>query len=288
MKQRYNASFGYKVEFGSMIEHPIEAEIVRMVFSLYLKGHSYKEIAETVSAQGVTYHEGSAEWNKHMVGRILANKKYLGEKCHPPLITEWEYQQVSAMKSSKYTRQNRTVPVNASIMIGKAYCAECGGKFHRVHDKRVYPKWYCKNPDCKTDFKITDATLETAIVKLLNFLIADPDLIQIPKNESFSSSLEVTRLNNEISRLLEKKDSDPDQITSLIMECAAKKYELCVNKQDEDTSGQLRTLFREQKPITEFNGESFEKTVRFFYITKDGSISLQMTNGKRIDVPSNE
>ncbi len=46
------------------------------------------------------------------------------------------------------------------------------------------------------------------------------------------SSLEITRLNNEISRLLEKKDSNREQINSLIMDCAAK-YEICVNNQDD-------------------------------------------------------
>ena len=70
--------FGYQIQNGRITCHPEEAESVRYIFSHYLLGSSYNQIADEMAQQGVRYHQHTAQWNKHMVKRILENERYLG------------------------------------------------------------------------------------------------------------------------------------------------------------------------------------------------------------------
>lgn len=76
--------FGYQVRNGRINCHPEEAELVRAIFSRYLLGGSYSQIADEMTQQGVRYHQHNAQWNKHMVKRILENERYLGMDGYPP------------------------------------------------------------------------------------------------------------------------------------------------------------------------------------------------------------
>lgn len=45
--------FGYQVQNGRINCHPEEAELVRAIFSRYLLGGSYSQIADEMTQQGV-------------------------------------------------------------------------------------------------------------------------------------------------------------------------------------------------------------------------------------------
>lgn len=83
--------FGYQVQNGRINCHPEEAELVRAIFSRYLLGGSYSQIADEMARQGVRYHQHTAQWNKHMVKRILENERYLGMDGYPQLVTDEEF-----------------------------------------------------------------------------------------------------------------------------------------------------------------------------------------------------
>ena len=70
--------FGYQIQNGRVACHPEEMDAVKAIFSHYLLGSSYNQIADAMTRQGVRYHQHTAQWNKHMVKRILENEKYLG------------------------------------------------------------------------------------------------------------------------------------------------------------------------------------------------------------------
>ena len=75
--------FGYQVQNGRINCQPEEAKFVRSIFSHYLLGSSYSQIADEMARQGVRYHQHTAQWNKHMVKRILENERYLGMDGYP-------------------------------------------------------------------------------------------------------------------------------------------------------------------------------------------------------------
>ena len=59
--------FGYQVQNGRINCQPEEAKFVRSIFSHYLLGSSYSQIADEMARQGVRYHQHTAQWNKHIV-----------------------------------------------------------------------------------------------------------------------------------------------------------------------------------------------------------------------------
>ena len=69
--------FVYMIEGGRVRPHPQESDAVRYIFGQYLAGASLLTIAERMAERGPRYHQHTAEWNKHMVKRILENTKYI-------------------------------------------------------------------------------------------------------------------------------------------------------------------------------------------------------------------
>ena len=95
--------FGYQVQNGRINCHPEEAELVRAIFSRYLLGGSYSQIADEMARQGVRYHQHTAQWNKHMVKRILENERYLGMDGYPQLVTDEEFLAVRLRRGEQNT-----------------------------------------------------------------------------------------------------------------------------------------------------------------------------------------
>lgn len=97
MKNRY-IPFGYHIRQGQVEVHPVEAETVRQVFTLYTSGLGYQEIAKHLDKSGIEYHEG-ARWNKHMVKRMLENRRYIGEKNYPAIVGNSDFDSVLQRKA---------------------------------------------------------------------------------------------------------------------------------------------------------------------------------------------
>lgn len=284
MKNRYIA-FGYQLTCGAVTPHEVEAEMVRMVFSRYVAGDSYSLIAAVLEKAGYPYSEGAARWNKNMVGRILQNRKYLGQDGYPLLVTESEFQQVALLQQDKYTRRDiRTAPEVVALK-GKVICGECGNHFERILDNRVGEKWRCKNPECSTTVKITDALLTEQVTDLMNYAIAIPAIIEIPDMDIRPRDLEVTRLTNEINRELDKTDCDEEYVKILIMARAAAQYTICSDGLLPVKARELRATFESHEPATPFDTELCECAVDAVIVQPDGTVSLMLKNGQHLNKP---
>lgn len=284
MKNRYIA-FGYQLACGAIAPHELEAEMVRMVFRQYLAGDSYSRIAAELEKTGCPYSEGAACWNKNMVGRILQNRKYLGQDGYPFLVTEYEFHQAALLQQDKYTRKYiRTAPEVAALK-GKVICGECGSHYERILDSRVGEKWRCKNPECSTTVKITDTLLTEQVADLLNCAIVTPTIIEIPSIEIRPHDLEVTRLTNEINRELDKTDCDEEYVKILIMARAAAQYAICSDGLLPVKARELRAAFESHEPSMPFDTDLFNCAVDAVIVQQDGTVSLMLKNGQHLNKP---
>ncbi len=76
---QYRHFYGYKKGADGMPEIiPEQAEVVKRIYQNYLKGHSYKKIAEDLNAEEVPHSSGK-QWNKNMISGLLENEKYCGD-----------------------------------------------------------------------------------------------------------------------------------------------------------------------------------------------------------------
>lgn len=76
----HNKFMGYtKNENGDLVIVPEEAEIVRLVFRLYLEGYSAGKIAKYLEEQQIKTATGLKKWHDTVVLKMLRNEKYMGD-----------------------------------------------------------------------------------------------------------------------------------------------------------------------------------------------------------------
>jgi len=282
-KLRY-IPFGYTLRDGVITIHEPEAEAVKMIFTEYLhNGRSYKDIAAMLTAQGIAYRENVPNWNKLMVKRILENPKYQGDGDYPQLIAASQFKQVAAIKKEKYTRKNVQVIPSIEAVKNKALCFQCGSGLARQNETKAGEKWFCKNNGCGIEVRIKGELFTEAVTMIMNEVIADPSVIENGGTPlSHTHSLEVTLLTNEINRELEKTELNDEYVKTLIMACAAEKY---AGRGEDDApylTEKLKAEFKGQTPLTEFETELFNRTVKDILLDKDGTVHVRFINRKVI------
>ena len=70
---------GYtKDKNGNLIIVEEEANVVRLIFDLYLQGHGCRKIKKHLEERGVRTVTGKSEWSTATIDRMLSNEKYAG------------------------------------------------------------------------------------------------------------------------------------------------------------------------------------------------------------------
>ena len=212
--------FGYQVQNGRINCQPEEAKFVRSIFSHYLLGSSYSQIADEMARQGVRYHQHTAQWNKHMVKRILENERYLGMDGYPRLVTDEEFLAVRLRRRE----QNTYAPCPSEIIPirNKAVCALCGEKMTRDTKSHGRPRWRCKNPECGGSVYLDDSIILERVMQKLKVLAHSPEHIQLPKAAPVST--DALRIENELALCFNRADINPEYMKTLIMAAAAERY----------------------------------------------------------------
>ncbi len=78
-KLYFRRCFGYKQdEDGGLVIDEAQAEVVRLVFDLYLNGHSSVSIIKELAKQNILSPQGKKTWSKKTVQTLLQNEKYIG------------------------------------------------------------------------------------------------------------------------------------------------------------------------------------------------------------------
>ena len=145
--------FGYRIENQRYVINPHEADGVRLIYSLYLAGHGYGSICETLNQHGYKTREGK-NFGKNSLYDILHNEKYIGtytfnkhprkegrkrnmhkvtgedvirlENAIPAILTEQEFFAVQE-KSAKNKKRAATYKAKENYLLsGKIFCEHCG------------------------------------------------------------------------------------------------------------------------------------------------------------------
>lgn len=279
MKQNRYLSFGYRIMNGTLTVHDAEAEVVKQIYSDYLSGISYQTIAEKLSAGDISYKADSTLWNKHMVKRMLENPRYIGQKGLPAIIDENSFQVAAAITQQK--NQGQPLSEELSIIRKKLHCYGCGSKYERDGRNPQYESWCCK-AEGRTGRRISDQILLENICTAMNTVIAQPELLGRSERHLYELSLDITKLNNQINRELEKAKMDSDYVKLLIFNNAAEKYASCKDCEATYLTEQLRERFKNQPPLIEFDPTLFDETVKQVLIEQDGTVHLKMINDQVI------
>jgi len=137
---------GYKInpESSGLEVDPVEAELVRLVFDLYLRHHSIVQVAERLNALGHKQKRyvskggkvsGGRKWSKNPVHSLLRNPLYIGKirgkdgethlGVHEPIISLETFEKVAAIMNQRTTGKKRLKRRGEYLLTGLLRCGPC-------------------------------------------------------------------------------------------------------------------------------------------------------------------
>lgn len=161
-------------------------------------------------------------------------------------------------------------------------CPTCNGVMKRKVDVRRTDstRWRCQNPECRASVAKTDESLFDEMTELLNTAIANPEIITIPTEKEIESSMELRRLNNEITRAFDSVQIDRNAVREMMIRYASLKYAeldsaVC-------RAQRLKDIFITSQPLTTFSVEFLHSTTDEIMLYTDGTIGLILENRQEI------
>ena len=237
--------FGYRMEFGEIVLHPAEAEMVHWIYDSYLAGASYNALVDKLRERGVPY-DGDKPWNKNMAARILADRRYTGEAGYPSIIPEGQF------RMAQVRRQERANPCKKSPA-QKELRRLCGGS---------PPDW-----------------VERQVLGLLNRLIQHPERITCPASET-EPSAEAKKLRRELDEFLHRPPVDETQARGLAFQLAALQLD-AIGPEEYETL-RLQRLFQGRTPMEELEQVLLHDSVRRITVS-NGAITVLLKNNQTLE-----
>ena len=283
MSKNRTISFGYCMKNGVIQIEPTESKAVREIFQAYLNGSSLLAIANLMSRQGVSYNGINNIWNKNMVKRILENEKYLGRNGYPAIIDEDMFCRANMRKKINSTTVAE-ISEELKAIRSLTYCAECGHKLSRIGGNTRSEKWDCRNPECsRFSHRITDQMLIGMIAAVLNTVIANPNLLDADSEISrYTPSIEVTRQQNEISRLMDTPNVDFETAKEEIFRLAELKYDCCTYSDKPQKTTHLRDILESCEQLNTIDIGLLKSCVSRILVSHFCTVEIEFINGVTI------
>lgn len=285
MKKIRSLPYGYLIRNGKRVIDEKEASVVRRIFREYQEGASMSEIAVSLTRAQIPYSENRTEWNKNHIARIIANPRYAGADNFEPIIDPDVFKNANLIKNSRSNGRTFQNDSTIGIIRAKILCGRCGSRMVRMYDQRnrVPASWLCDCPDCHTRVTLADEALESKIVTRMNDLINSPCQLMdesVYRNDDEESKRR-SKLTSELGWMCDSGHYSDEQLISIILENAQKRYSQCSEDPSKTTSA-ISLAYTEATPTEKLNSELFLKTVSNIVLSPDGSIALRLISGKEI------
>lgn len=175
----YSTFLGYdKGPNGEFVINEEQAEIVRMIYKMFISGLSPYNIGNRLSEMGIKSPAGKKKWQASTVRSILTNEKYKGDALaqksyvsdfltkktkknngeikqiyirnhHPAIIDPLIFDEVQIEMKRRCTDRHSGV----GIMSGKLKCECCGGWYGRKEYYSNVPRWRKFVYQCNSKYK---------------------------------------------------------------------------------------------------------------------------------------
>lgn len=240
-----------------------EAEIVRLIYRLFLYGKSPSFIASMLTDEGILTPGGKAKWRPNLVISILTNEKYKGDailqkkftvdfltkkqkvnegevpqyyvaNSHPAIIEPEifdlvQYELKQRKESGRWTS-------SAHCFSGKIFCGECGGLYGSKvwHSNDQYRRmiWQCNEKHrgsekcCATH--LTDEQIQAGFLAAFNRLLDNKAEILAAYDEIIRILTDNTALDAESAEL----QSECDVVMELTQKCVQENAQTALNQEE--------------------------------------------------------
>lgn len=267
--------FGYAVEKGKKVIVADEAAVIIEVYEHYCSGETFKQIADSLTARGVKYLKNDSQWNKNNVARLIDDSRYLGNEEYPQIVPAELYERVRTCREGRSAKKAE-LHSDIKLIKDKLVCGQCGKPFSRKNKWKTREKWICSS-GCKCSVYLDDIT----IIRNINSVIANPMVCTLQgKNiSSYTPTSNITRLTNDVNRMLEQTKIEFMTVANSILECASEKFDCCNIEVNDELTQLILEMFAE---ATGFNEELIAQTVDQIIVNEDGKIKLLVKSGVEI------
>ena len=238
--------FGYRMEFGRIVVHPEEANWVQYIFTQYNQGVSFQGITDKMRNSAMPY-DGDKQWNKNMIARILADRRYCGGGEYPEIIDEVPFQKAAERRKKKSASQQKT---EAQAALRK----RCAG--------RITPY------------------IENEVLCLLNSLAINPERIVTPKTPR-GSSKRLDTLKSELEELISQLPVDENRAREVLQEIAAEMY-ADIDPREYETQ-RLRRLFQKEVLRSELDANLITMSVSAVLVDGNGNVKIKLKNDQIVE-----
>ena len=141
-KPPYGYSLGNEGKFE--VAHQ-EAELVRLIFKLYLEGSGLRTITRRLNESGYRTRKGR-NWSMVTLRDMLRNRAYMGTyqrfgmrlpANHPAIVSSEDYRRVQDLMFSRKPLR-RSGDVEPFLLSGMVYCASCGNRMIGVTRRQAW------------------------------------------------------------------------------------------------------------------------------------------------------
>ena len=261
----YSRVLGFeKGEDGNLVVNKEQAEIVKLIFRLFLEGMTPHSIAERLTKQGIKSPGGKDKWNQGTVRRMLSNEKYKGDallqkeftvdfltKKHkknegevPQYYVEGNHEaiispQVFDLVQAELERRKRTKGSRysgVSIFSNKIKCGDCGGwfgsKVWHSNDKYRRVIYQCNHKfiegnKCETPH-ITEQEIKEVFVTAFNKLLTEKKEIISNVELMYRTLFDTAELTAERDRLQEEML----MLVEMTQSCVAENARVAQNQEE--------------------------------------------------------
>ncbi|MSQ22317.1 MAG: recombinase family protein [Dehalococcoidia bacterium] len=141
--------YGYRIGKGKKLEEvPPEADVVRLIFRLYLEQDmGLRNIARHLNQEGFrTRRDGN--WSLVTIRDILRNRTYTGTyqrfglrvpRNHPPLVSPEAFRRVQDLMQTRTPNRHKGL-VQPFLLSGLAHCAQCGNRMAGVTRRQSWKR----------------------------------------------------------------------------------------------------------------------------------------------------
>jgi site-specific DNA recombinase len=281
------APFGYRksgIEKNKLIVDESEANIVKLIYDLYLSGYGYSSISKYLEGKGYSGPKGKG-WNRITVRRILCSRVYIGDTVqgvsekvsfkskktrrlpkekwvitqgtHEAIIAKEKYEEVQRLRNG---RNNAKISRNKSrhILNGIMTCGDCGSTMYarkRRNGTAYICGNYCRNGKaaCTSHFVYEDEIVPHICRELAGLFEQDKEIMELQERMAAQSNSERDAI---YSRICARLDSGRRQQELLYLDrLEGRISEQLFERMNQQMEKRLAVLERELESLETANTE---------------------------------
>ena len=187
--------FGYRRGSDGRYEpDPVQAPIVREIFTSFNAGQTKAEIIENLNSQGIKTTQGKP-FNKNSLRHILMNEKYIGIYRYkdifdpdgiPPIVDAETFESVQMKLSYSAKHRKKRTQSDPYILSSILFCGKCGaamtGESSRSGNGNTYRYYSCVNNKNRIHtcdkLRVPKDLIETEVMRIVNDQVLTDDKIE--------------------------------------------------------------------------------------------------------------